>query len=260
MSDNNIIIQNCDDCCCRCIQSKILSSCEGENIKTKGINGSLVAKAPVILGEKEVNINLKVNIGLQQNCYEIKADKKNVYLTESILLPTAGKIENGVLKSGKLFLEGYIRENIQYSTVECINKYETINCSHGNIVSGDIKYTTIDIPFNCVTEIQYLVQPQVSPKKYDTNNNLNTIEYVNSCMDNSNYHESFRNTIFYVDKPYCEVSQAKIIESDSCKKLCITNTQSKYKKIEKKISLSLMVTVLQVQQVNILGLSNNTIC
>ncbi|KGM93615.1 hypothetical protein IRP63_09190 [Clostridium botulinum] len=260
MNDNNVIIKNCDNCCCRCIQSKVLSLCEGENIKTTGINGPLVAKVPVILGEKEISIDLEVNIGLQQNCYEIKEGKNNVYLTASRLLPTAGKIENGVLKSGKLFLEGYIRENIQYSTVECINKYESINCSNGNVISGDIRYTTIDIPFNCVTEVEYVVQPQVSPKKNDTNKNLNIMQPINQDTDNYQYQQNFENTIFYVDKPYCEIKQAKIVESNSCKKLCITNNQSGYKKIEKKMVLYLTVRVLQVQQVNIVGSSNNIGC
>ena len=45
---------------------------------------------------------------------------------------------NGVPLSGKLFISGFVRKNIEYATADCIDK---------KVVSGRIAHTTVDVHF-----------------------------------------------------------------------------------------------------------------
>ncbi len=109
--------------------------------------------------EREIQIDIEAEFKLNEPFFEIKRIKKNVYLTQCKLLPRSGVIVDGVLISGKLFISGFVRKNIEYATADCIDK---------KIVSGRIAHTTIDVPFTAVTEILYAVPPLVNARGAQT--------------------------------------------------------------------------------------------
>ena len=247
MSNNKACQPNYN--CGAIISSKTLPLSTGVNITPIGINGPLVAKIPVVLAEREIQIDIEAEFRLQEPYYEIKRIKKNVYLTQCKLLTSSGIIDNGCLTSGKLFIGGYVRKNIEYATADCIED---------KVVSGRIAHTTIDTPFTAVTEVQYSRPPIVNSREAQTE-----IDFFNSCLCNdcegnfigkSECEQSFEDNITFTEKPYYELEGVRIIELDLQRDPIehVTNRDVlTYKKIIEKMVVYVRVKVLQLQQVNI---------
>lgn len=99
-------------------------------------------KIPVVLAEFTVQIDTEVDITLPENAIDIKFIDKNIYLTQCHLVPGTNKV----------YLEGYVRKNIVYST--CGNVA-------GGGVAGDIRHATLNVPFDCVTEVCFNRYPRL---------------------------------------------------------------------------------------------------
>jgi len=247
--EKNQIVHPCDNCG-EIISSQTLPLSSGNTIRPMGINGPLVAKIPVVLGEKEIQIDVEAVFKLNEPFFEIKRIKKNVYLTQCKLLPRSGVIApDGTLLSGKLFISGYVRKNIEYATADCVEK---------EIVSGRIAHTTIDVPFTAVTEIIYVVPPVVKVRRAQTE-----IDFLGSCgchdcdgtvIGKSDCEQSFEDNITFTENPYCELEGVRIFEDDINTDPLYHKSNSKlqiYNKVTEKMVLYIRIKVLQVQQVNI---------
>jgi hypothetical protein len=221
----------------------------GVTITPVGIDGPLVAKIPVVLAERELQIDIEAEFRLQEPYYEIKRIKKNVYLTQCKLLTPSDLNEDGNLISGKLFISGYVRKNIEYATADCIEE---------KVVSGRIAHTTIDVPFTVVTEVQYSRPPIINARETQTE-----IVFLNSCSCNDcecnligklKYEQSFEDNITFTEKLYCELDGVRIIELDLNEDptLSITNSNVQlYNRGIEKMVVYVRIKVLQLQQVNI---------
>ncbi|MBU3114161.1 CsxC family protein [Clostridium lacusfryxellense] len=247
------------DTCGEIISSKTLPLSSGVTIIPIGISGPLVAKIPVVIAETEIQIDIETEFKLNEPFFEIKRIKKNVYLTQCKLLPRSGVIECGILRSGKLFISGFVRKNIEYATADCIED---------KIVSGRIAHTTIDVPFTAVSEIQYAVPPVVNARGVQTE-----IDLLSSCgcqdctgtlIGKSGCEQYFEDSITFTESPYCELEGVRIIEddinSDPIKCTNKSNIQL-YNKIIEKMVLYVRIKVLQLQQVNIpYSIPDKSIC
>lgn len=237
------------DNCGAIISSKVLPLSSGVTIKPIGIDGPLVAKIPVVLAEREIQIDIEAEFRLQEQYYEIKRIKKNVYLTQCRLLTPSDLNEDGNLISGKLFIGGYVRKNIEYATADCIED---------KVVSGRIAHTTIDVPFTAVTEVEYSRSPIINVRETQTE-----IDFLSSCscsdceenfMGKSECEQSFEDNITFTEKPYCELEGVRIIELDLYKDPIdhITNSNTQlYNKVIEKMVVYVRIKVLQLQQINI---------
>ena len=238
------------DTCGEIISSKTLPLSSGVTISPVGISGPLVAKIPVVLAETEIQIDIEAEFKLKEPFYEIKRIKKDVYLTQCKLLPRSGVIAaDGTLISGKLFISGFVRKNIEYATADCIED---------KIVSGRIAHTTVDVKFTTVTEIQYVVPPVVNARGVQTE-----IDLLSSCgcqdctgtlVGKSRCEQYFEDSITFTESPYCELEGVKIIEDDINADPIKCHSDSKvqlYNKIIEKMVLYVTIKVLQLQQVNI---------
>ena len=247
MPNNNTYEPN--DNCGAIISSKTLPLSTGVNITPIGINGPIVAKIPVVLAEREIQIDIEAEFRLQEPYYEIKRIKKNVYLTQCKLLTPSGIINDGCLISGKLFISGYVRKNIEYATAVC---------TEDKVVSGRIAHTTVDTPFTAVTEVEYSRPPIVNSRKVQ-----NEIDFFSSCscndcegnfIEKSECEQSFEDNITFTENPYCELEGVRIIEldlhRDPIDHISDTNIFT-YNKLIEKIVVYVRVKVLQLQQVNI---------
>ena len=256
--ENNQINQPCDRCG-EFISSKTLPLSRGVNIAPVGINGPLVAKIPVVLAQREIQIDVEAEFRLKEPFYEIKRIKKNVFLTQCRLLPRSGIIEDGTLISGKLFISGFVRKNIEYATADCVDK---------KIVSGRIAHTTVDTPFTAVTEVLYVVPPVVGLRGIQREVDLLSCSECNDCketvMGKSRCDLSFEDSVVFTEKPYCELEGVRIIEEDLERDpVCYHNNPEiqLFNKIVEKMVIYINVKVLQLQQVNIpMGPATPSIC
>lgn len=151
-------------------------------------------KIPVVLSDFTVQIDIESKIKLAEPAIEIKRIKKNVFLTQCRLIG----------KTKKLFIKGFIRKNIEYATE---------NSSSTTAICGDIKHTTIHVPFQCITELDCLREPQLY---------VNPISKEITYWDEKNLGRDMKETDFYSEeffneKVYCELLSARIYEADITK-------------------------------------------
>lgn len=247
---------------CGKVKAETLPLCDGKNINPHGEDGPLTAKIPVVLAEKEVQIDVEADIDIKDDFFEIKRIKKNVFLTQCKLIPNSGQKDcDGRLISGKLFLKGFVEKNIEFSTIE--------ECEHAQVKNGFIKHATATIPFHCVTEV-FFDRPPVfrfrsQIKEFDYFKHGKQCE--DSCEENLGRlrcETGFEEEVFYLDRPFCKLEGARIFELDVAKedvyypmnddkehdKDC-EDKERKFSRIVEKMVINLRVKVLQEQQVNI---------
>lgn len=212
------------------------------------------AKVPVVLGEITVQIDLSEKINFPEPVLEIKEVKKNLKLTQCrLLLPT-----------NKLFIKGFVRKNIQYATPTSSSKHSVVSRIHS---------LTIDIPFETVTEINFINQPEFSrnpesrdftffssqplPKGFSQKERLLSADF--------SQHDQISGEVFN-ELPFCELLSSKFIEFDEAldrqmghvfdhngECLDAPFEEGTFTKLEEKMVVELTIKVLQKQQVEIKG-------
>lgn len=238
-------------------------ACPNEPVKIYPVNVKkrVIAKIPVVLAEIEVQIDVHSTISLPEEALEIKQITKKLKLIQCRLLSTfrdefhdknRDEYEDKRDKF-KLFLEGFVRKNIEYSVVNCKSK-------HG--ICGDIRHCTVDVPFSCVTTIEEF---NGSPPLPIIFNKKKDFEFFKSEPLPPNFPEKdhllsgdlseFNQCSFeyFNELPYCELISSKICELDE-----YLNRQPVHKapfeertfnKFSEKMVIDLTLKVLQNQQV-----------
>ena len=212
--------------------------------------GPIYVKIPVVLAEVNITIPIEATTKLDKETIEIKRIKKNVYLTQSRLIPFSQDCQPG---TGMLFIAGFIRKNIEYATQTC-STHESPN------ICGDIRHCTVEVPFNCTTRIKFIREPI-----FIENSNSSELEFFtdklnssNSCADpvigRNPCDQSFFFTEFFNEKPFTELVRADIAEVDIHMNPTlrgITPTEQKFTELTEKVVVNLTLKVLQKQQVRI---------
>jgi hypothetical protein len=211
------------------IASSVLSECGSKAQTPMGRPGPLVAKIPVVLADFELQVNIESEVTLESVAREIKTIDKKVFLTECKLIPF----------TNKLFIEGYVRKSIQYSTGRYYDA-ASVGC--------DIKHTVYEIPFKGVTEITFSRQP-VYGKDFKKK-----LAVLHEDKLNENKKEE---SWVHVSKPYeaiyCELVSAKIMETNQCKdvyRYAEENTcRGDFIKLVGQMVLNITLRVLQQQYI-----------
>lgn len=211
------------------ISSQVIQECRSSLIEPDGCNGFFVANIPVVISEFEVEINCETRIELEYPAIEIKRVKKNVFITQSRLLP----------KPKKLFLKGFIRKNIEYAAIK----------PHDTKGGSSIRHMTFEVPFVCTTEIDYFIPPIIN------NSCCREVEIYKSEPCESNIPEkSSENYEYFNEKIYCKPVMARVSDTDIIEE---SDKESKsvddkvFKSMDEKITLILRLKLLQNQDVNI---------
>jgi len=218
-----------------------------------------VAKVPVVLAELEVQIHLDSIIELPEFAYEIKRIKKNVKVTQCLLLQN----------TNVLFIKGFIRKNIEYAT-RCNSNHEGF--------CGDIRHCTVDVPFSCTTpvtfngiapapvrsneesEFQYFRKQDVSGPQFADKDHLLSGDLTEFNQESIEY---------FNELPFCELESARIVEFDEFlnphrpEGVVLPFEEKQFKKIEEKAVLFLRLKLLQKRQVfvpAVAGISNEKDC
>ncbi|MCB2289731.1 hypothetical protein LGK97_08130 [Clostridium sp. CS001] len=212
--------------------------------------GAVVVKVPVVIAETNITIPVEATITLDQVAMEIKRIKKNVYLTQSRLIPFS---QDGRGNTGILFIAGFIRKNIEYATQSC-----PVGISAN--VCGDIRHCTVEVPFNFTTRVNFLRGPV-----FEENTTPSELEFFtdklqgcDTCADpvigRNPCDQSFFFTEIFNEKPFVELVRADITEIDihtNPSSNCLNPTEQKFTKLTEKIIVNLTLKVLQNQQVRV---------
>ncbi len=240
MSENK-----CNEVYCVDVSGGTVESCS--NIPAEIIPiVDVIAKLPVVLSELTVQINVMSDIKLPENAIEIKNIKKKVKITQCMLLQN----------TNVLFIKGFVRKNIDYSTRDCSN-------SEG--ICGDIKHCTVDVPFKCTTPVEFNgIEP--APvlfskseefeyhKVEDLPNNFAEKDQLLSG-DLSEYNQE--SSEYFNNLPYCQLISTRIVEFDEYigrhRPNCTTLPfeEKEFSKIEEKMVIYITLKLLQDRQVRV---------
>jgi hypothetical protein len=228
-NNNNRCQETCES---RVINPTTLSECSNHCYPPYGCPGPLVAKIPVVLANCKIQVDVEADIRLDRPAYDIKTLDKKVCITQCHLVP----------HTNKLFIEGFVTKNIQYSTVDCT--------PNNTSLSGAIRHTTADVPFKCVTEICFEKMP-VLGKSFKERSNV--LDECMMCPDNGE--DSWIHFNKYYEPVFCELEWSKILESDiydRCKNDLQPYSYDKlFQRFTEKMVIYLGIKVLQNQQVYI---------
>jgi len=260
MDDNNqdTNVYGCVDPCAT-VTTQVESLTEQMTVNPTVIAaGPVFVKIPVVLAETNITIPVEATITLDQAAMEIKRIKKNVFLTQSRIIPFSQDSRPG---TAILFIAGFVRKNIEYATKDCPISANPNFC-------GDIRHCTVEVPFNFTTRITFLRQPifieNTTPRELEFF--TDTLQGCDICSDpvigRNPCDQSFSFTEFFNEKPFTELVRADVTEvdihknPDSC---CLTPTEQTFTKLTEKIIVNLTLKVLQKQQVRIesIGLQKN---
>ena len=227
--------------------SDTTSNCDNTTVPIEAITDGAVAKIPVVLAELTLQVNIDSLIELPEPAIEIKDIKKKVKVTQCLLLQN----------TNVLFIKGFIRKNIDYSTRECSN-------SMG--ICGELKHCTIDIPFSCTTNVTF---NGTAPAEV-INNTRNEFQYFRQeDITGSGFAEKDKllsgdlsefNQIseeFYNELPYCELIRSRIVDFNEYLNREkpyygeVPFEEKEFMEIEEKTVLELTIKILQKRQVEI---------
>ncbi|OPX88276.1 MAG: hypothetical protein A4E53_02057 [Pelotomaculum sp. PtaB.Bin104] len=222
------------------------AACTNTPVGPTPITTGAIAKIPVLLAELTVQINVDSTITLPEPAFEVKQVKKKLKLTQCLLAQN----------TNKLFLRGFVRKNIDYSTRK-ISSHEGF--------CGDIRHCTVDVPWSCVTPVVFNVA-EPEPAFFNTTNEFQYLrrgelgpEFAEKDFLESGDFTEFNqvSTEFFNELPFCEIISATITEFDEllCRKRPfgekIPFEEFEFRKIEEKMVIDLTLKVLQKRQVAI---------
>ncbi|MBV7276514.1 hypothetical protein I6U48_26935 [Clostridium sp. PL3] len=244
---------NFDECdlirdCESSSETEILSFCPNTPGSVIGITNAVVIKAPVVLAEPTIKISIESKFKLESPALEIKRILKNVYLEQCNLIPDVFDPYFGIL-----FIKGFIRKNVEYATKDC---------STDGTTSGEIRHTTVRVPFTCAAKIRFTTLPifinTEPPEQIEILRN--NIEICDPCeegiLGNIPCQLNLRLTEFFNEKVFCELIKAEIIESDFLENpirddSCKFNLDQTYNTVKEKVVIHLTIKLLQNQQISI---------
>ena len=219
-------------------------------------NEDFISTLPIIIGEKNIDIPIELIFKLKNSALDVKSMKKDVYLTACKLLPLQEKDDISHSLNGKLFLEGFVRNKLDFSIAKSVQN---------NIINLETECVIIYIPFKCTSLIQYNVPPVLSKEK--------TLDYVpiyisSDCEDiNDDYHKNFnaylnkKNTQCKeyincdIEAINCEIKEVKIHETYTLVDKTPFNKdfpiEINFNTIKENIIINLSLTFFQKQDVAI---------
>ena len=187
-------------------------------------------KIPKVLAEFVIQVDVESKIKLNDPAYEIKRIEKQVFLTEC----------RYVAPTDKVFIQGYIRKNIEYATKVCSTEFG---------IGGVIKDTTVHIPFKTYSQVDFDGNfPQVIP-------NLPPLvaRYFDAKRMGKNIREADRSDVEVFNEPvFCELEWSAVFDADIDDKGTPIDgffNEEEFQEFTDKAVVYLCIKLLQKQQV-----------
>lgn len=210
--------------------------------------GYLVAKVPVVIAEPRIQIDVEADIQLDEPAIDIKRIRKNLYLTQAKLLSLDD------CRYGKLFLGGFVRKNIEYSTM-------VGQSPNNNSLFGDIRHTTVKVPFECVAKVDFVHPLEVHGGQFAEEVAIVAREY-DGCSPCEDYvigkdpcQEVMKNYERFTERVFVELVDVKIIEADihrnSVNLWSQMPSEQVFDSLIEKMVIHLKLKILQNQQIKL---------
>lgn len=218
----------------------------------------IIVKVPVELAVVDITSNLVANIHFPDPVLEIKDIKKRVKIVQCRLItpPAApGQQFSAPGATFPVFIKGFVRKNIQYAT-PCSNE-------KGSCVSSEIKSLTVDVGFECVTNVKLTREVQLPQPNFKTEFDFFREQKLGHgfpekdhllSSDLSQFHQE--STQFYNELPFCELLQSNITEWDEAidRKPLPGNApfeEGTFENLVEKMIVRFRIKLLQKQQVRL---------
>ena len=218
-------------------------TCVTTLFRSAALGSGSVANVPVVLAQLTVQANVNSVIKLPEYAYEIKQIKKRLKITQCLLIQD----------TNVLFLKGFIRKNIDYSTRET---------SGSEGFCGDIRHCTIDVPFSCTTPVTFNgiapLAPRVSTSsefQYQKKEDLFHPDFSEKdhLLSGDLREHNQISTEFFNDLPFCDLISARIVEFDEQlmperpkeKEYVIPFEEKRFRRIEEKMVVFITLRLLQ---------------
>lgn len=223
-------------------EAKTIIESESETLKPMGRSGPLLVRMLVALSQTRVHIHIESRIQLDQAAVDIRNCKRNAYLTRCKLFDAGNK------RNGKIYLNGYIKESLEYASIAEDNEGR---------IKGNMRYMTIKIPFECAAKIEYYIPPSIRKEA-----GLMPVELLGAVgrSDETSPVQwedktcSLPQGVSNADRIYCEVEDVRIVEADMMKfgKNSEKNQfyEHTFDSVVEQLSVSITFTLLQKQLVN----------
>lgn len=185
----------------------------------------------VILADVPLTINVEADIKLPAFANDIKAIRKNVYLTQCEAIPVPST-DPELTAQLNLFIEGYVHKNIQFSDG-----------------SGILRDHSVNVPFKCFQPIT----SQLFHFPFCTSQKTNILEIRelakdgmggDRCRFGSVTFENFNEPI------HCKLLRAQVTQMDFPKNF---DTWGRFNKLTEKVTVDLVVRLTQKQRRNDAG-------
>lgn len=191
-------------------------------------NGPFIAKIPIVISKSKVSISIESTVMLDQPAVDIRGCSGDVYLNYCKLF------YEGKKRYGKLFLNGYIDEKIEYSGVHDAN---------GKYTNGNIRFFNVKIPFECSAIIEYYCPPIVRKP-----NSLLPVKLLGTCLnpeDLNNHYGREQNP----EELFCEIEEANILDRDITRQISHTKVEgtdnSIFEALYENMTISITLLLLQ---------------
>lgn len=231
MSDNseqNIIQQACE------VISVQQMPLNDEAIDLQKDDRKPTLKVPVVLAERKIQIVVESDISLTPAATEIKRVTKNVFLEQVKLVPVRfkqiGNTDFFEVRRAKLYVSGFIRKNIEYSSSAC---------------NGTLRDRIADVAFSGfadLTKDDFLVFPIIGVSDSSKAQFLSETNEIVPRLDKY----FFQNLVKYNEQPYGELLGANFFELDFSP--VMVAPEATFSTLREKIVMDLYLKVLQVQQ------------
>lgn len=232
-------------------KNTILPRSNNKKVQPEAVREAFV-KVPVVLGEQTVQLDLTARIDFPEPVLEIKDVKKNIKITQCrLLLPT-----------NKLFLKGFVRKNIQYAT--------PVRSDYKRVVS-DLRSMTLDVPFETVTDIDF-----INPPQFETNPGRREFTYFSESKLPEGFAQKDKllsaefsefdqiSGEHFNELPYCELISSQFVEYDEAlnrqmgkvrdgrgQSMNAPFEEGTFTEMQEKMVVELTFKVLQLQQVKV---------
>lgn len=225
------------------VKSLVTEECVNTPEPISALGSGAVAKVPVVLAQLTVQANVNAIITLPEYAFEIKRIRKNLKITQCLIIQD----------TNILFIKGFIRKNIEYSTKES---------SNAEGFSGDIRHVTVDIPINCTTPLDYNgiapLQPvanTTSEFQYQKREDIHHPDFSekDELLSGDLREHNQISTEFFNELPFCDLISSRIVEFDEQlmpehpnDKKCETPFEEKrFRRIEEKMVVFITLRLLQ---------------
>ncbi|QGU94924.1 hypothetical protein GOM49_07260 [Clostridium bovifaecis] len=189
-----------------------------------------VTKIPIILSQFDMQVFIETSVNFPEPVFQVKDLEKTIFLNKCKL----------IFDANKLFINGLIREEIEYATARTIKE---------NIISGDIKKSTFSIPFQCSTKVCFRTQPLVTK-----HSSILELEVINPNTNDIGIEEkNYEYFEFFNEKILCKIDSTEIAEIDNKEDIkLLKNTLGEsqtFEKMTKKMIVTLGISLIQEQKV-----------